>query len=135
MNFHKYLKNSKKSTSNYIQAIKILNNRQQGCFFHLFARLYTATVQIALTFGQPFFNSTPESAFDSLKQTERRVIRLAFHLPLWTANAELYDHYAIPTLQDHLNNFNAKSKICLTKYTVLLSFLNGDHLTLYTFKM
>lgn len=81
MNFHKYLKNSKKSASTFIQAIKILNNRQQGCFFHLLTRLYTATVQIALTFGQLFFKSTPESAFDSLKQTERRVTRLAFHLP------------------------------------------------------
>lgn len=132
MNFHKYLKNSKMSASTYIQAIKILYNRQQGCFFHLLTRLYTATVQIALTFGQLFLNSTP---FDSLKQTERRVIRLASHLPPWTANAELYDHYAISTLQDHLNNLNAKSKNCLTKYTVLLSFfinnfLNRDHLTL-----
>lgn len=56
-------------------SFRTVNNRYKVCSSRLPTTLYTA----ALTFGQPLFNSKPEIATASLKQTERRAILSRSH--------------------------------------------------------
>lgn len=69
------------SATTRIWAIKILNNRHQSCSSRLLTKLYSTTVHPVLAFGDPLFNSTPETDITSLGQTVRRAILLASHLP------------------------------------------------------
>lgn len=126
LTFKRHIRISKKKATSRLKALRILNNRHDGCSQSVLSRIYTSVIRPVLTYAHPLLASADDRSIHSLEQSERRSLRYAFQLPPWTPNATVYDTTKIPPLRQFINKLNQSYIDSTTNSEILAPFLDQN---------